>query len=303
MEEPSAKVNALLQAYISNLSLEGFALVADMTFVRQSAARLCRALFEVALKRGWAAAADKALTLCKMVERRLWPSQCPLRQFRGVPETIARKLEKKEIAWDRYYDLKPGDLAELVKLPKMGKTLHRLVHQIPRVELAAHVRPDSRGLLHVEIVVSPDFQFEAKVHDYAQIFHVIVEDVDGERILHHEPLRVSLDRADAEHVVELRVPVSDPPPPQYFLKVVSDRWLHSTACLPVSFRHLILPRKHAPHTELLDLQPLPVGAVGSPELAALFADVGPYFNPIQTQCFAALYESDESALVLSLIHI
>ena len=35
-----------------------------------------------------------------------------------------------------------------------------------------------------------------------------VEDVDGERILHHEPLRVSLDRADAEHVVELRVPVS-----------------------------------------------------------------------------------------------
>ena len=297
MDEPSAKVNALLQAYISNLGLEGFALVADMTFVRQSAARLCRALFEVALKRGWAAAADKALTLCKMVERRLWPSQCPLRQFRGVPETIARKLEKKEIAWDRYYDLKPGDLAELVKLPKMGKTLHRLVHQIPRVELAAHVRPVSRGLLHVEVVVSPDFQFEAKVHDYAQIFHVIVEDVDGERILHHEPLRVSLDRADAEHVVELRVPVSDPPPPQYFLKVVSDRWLHSTACLPVSFRHLILPRKHAPHTELLDLQPLPVGAVGSPELAALFADVGPYFNPIQTQCFAALYESDESALV------
>ena len=72
------------------------------------------------------------------------------------------------------------------------------MHQITRVELAAHVRPVSRGLLHVEVVVSPDFQFEAKVHDYAQIFHVIVEDVDGERILHHEPLRVSLDRADAE---------------------------------------------------------------------------------------------------------
>ena len=37
----------------------------------------------------------------------------------------------------------------------MGKTLHRLVHQIPRVELAAHVRPVSRGLLHVEVVVTP----------------------------------------------------------------------------------------------------------------------------------------------------
>jgi len=42
----------LLQAYISRLRLEGFALVADMTYVQQSACRLMRALFEVALKRG-----------------------------------------------------------------------------------------------------------------------------------------------------------------------------------------------------------------------------------------------------------
>lgn len=64
------QVNALLQAYISQLKLEGYALVADMTYVQQSAARLCRALFEVALKRGWAALAEKTLDLCKMVERR-----------------------------------------------------------------------------------------------------------------------------------------------------------------------------------------------------------------------------------------
>ena len=96
----------LLQAYISNLQLEGFALVADLTFVRQSAARLCRALFEIALRRGWAVMADRGLNLCKMVERRMWFSQSPLRQFKGMQEMIVRKLEKKEIAWDRYYDLK-----------------------------------------------------------------------------------------------------------------------------------------------------------------------------------------------------
>jgi len=297
MDEPSAKVNALLQAYISNLNLEGFALVADMTFVRQSAARLCRALFEIALRRKWASAAEKALRLCKMVERRLWLSQCPLRQFKGVPETIVRKLEKKEIAWDRYYDLKPGDLAELVKLPKMGKTLHRLVHQIPRVELAAHVQPVSRGLLRVRLEVTPDFQFDPKVHDYAQTFHVLVEDVDGERVLHHEPLQISHARCENEHCVDFCVPVSDPPPPQYFLKVVSDRWLHATATLPVSFRHLILPRRHPPHTELLDLQPLPASALGSDRLAGLFGGPEVRFNPVQTQCFQALYESDENALV------
>lgn len=67
---PFPQVNALLQAYISQLKLEGYALVSDMTYVQQSAARLCRALFEVALKRGWAALAEKTLDLCKMVERR-----------------------------------------------------------------------------------------------------------------------------------------------------------------------------------------------------------------------------------------
>lgn len=39
-----------------------------------------------------------------------------------------------------------------------------------------------------------------------------------------------------------------------FLQVVSDRWLQSEAVLPVSFRHLILPERYPPPTELLDLQ-------------------------------------------------
>ena len=99
--EPSAKVNALLQAYISGLKLEGFALVSDMIYVQQSAARILRALFEIALKRQWAGLADRALTLCIMVERRCWLSQSPLRHFKGVPDTLARKLERKDIPWDR----------------------------------------------------------------------------------------------------------------------------------------------------------------------------------------------------------
>ena len=64
---------------------------------------------------------------------------------------------------DRYYDLKPADLGELVKLPRMGKTLHRLVHQFPRVELAASVQPITRALLRVELTITPDFLFDQKV--------------------------------------------------------------------------------------------------------------------------------------------
>ena len=38
-EEPGAKVNVRLQAYISQLKPDGFALVADMCYVHQSAGR------------------------------------------------------------------------------------------------------------------------------------------------------------------------------------------------------------------------------------------------------------------------
>ena len=64
-----------LQAYISRLKLEGLALGSDMQYIRDSAGRLMRCLFEICLKRGWANLTDKSLALCKMVSRRMWGSQ------------------------------------------------------------------------------------------------------------------------------------------------------------------------------------------------------------------------------------
>ena len=86
-----------------------------MTYIQQSACRLLRALFELALKRGWASLTSRTLALCKMVEKRVWGSQSPLRQFDLIPEIIIRKLEKNsDIQWDRYYDLKATDLGEKI---------------------------------------------------------------------------------------------------------------------------------------------------------------------------------------------
>lgn len=62
--------------------------------------------------------------------------------------------------------------------------------------------------------------------------------------------------------------------------------LHHSACetqLPVSFRHLILPEKYPPPTELLDLQPLPVSALRNAAFENLYQNMFPFFNPIQTQ--------------------
>jgi pre-mRNA-splicing helicase BRR2 len=71
-----------------------------------------------------------------MVSRRMWLSHSPLRQFgNALKPDIIRKIEKKDIPWERYYDLSPQDLGEPLQLPKMGKKLHRLIHQFPKVTL------------------------------------------------------------------------------------------------------------------------------------------------------------------------
>ncbi|RVE44496.1 hypothetical protein evm_010825 [Chilo suppressalis] len=163
IEEPSAKINVLLQAYISQLKLEGFALMADMVYVTQSACRLLRAIFEIVLHRGWAQLVDKTLALCKMVDRRMWQSMSPLRQFRKMPEEVIKKLEKKNFPWEKLYDLGPNEIGELVRAPKLGKMLHKHIHQFPKLELATHIQPITRSTLRVELTITPDFQWDEKV--------------------------------------------------------------------------------------------------------------------------------------------
>lgn len=75
-----------------------------------------------------------------------------------IPNEILMKLEKKDFAWDRYYDLSLQELGELICYPKMGRTLHKLIHQFPKLILAAHVQPITRTVLTVERTIAPDFQ-------------------------------------------------------------------------------------------------------------------------------------------------
>lgn len=46
--------------------MDSFSLTADMMYVSQNAPRICRAAFEICLRRGWPAAAELTLTLCKV---------------------------------------------------------------------------------------------------------------------------------------------------------------------------------------------------------------------------------------------
>ncbi|KAK0203464.1 putative RNA helicase [Desarmillaria ectypa] len=297
VEEPAAKINVLLQAYISQLKLDGFVLVADMVFVQQSAGRILRAMFEICLKRGWAVPAKAALDLCKMVEKRMWGSMTPLRQFKGVPSEVVRKAEGKQFPWYRYFDLTPPEIGELIGIPNAGKLVHRLVHSFPKLQLQAQVQPITRSLLRIDLSIIPDFRWDEKIHGGAETFLIMVEDVDGEVILFHDTFVLRQRYAEDEHNVTLTVPMFEPVPPNYYISIISDRWLHSETRLPISFKHLILPEKFPTPTPLLDLQPLPLSALHNKEFEKIYASTIETFNKIQTQVFQALYTSDENVFI------
>lgn len=302
VDDSTAKVNVLLQAYISRLKLEGFALMADMVYITQSAGRLIRALFDIAMRRGWAQLAHSAHELALMVEHRMWRTQTPLRQFHGaVMEEILLKLERRDFPWERMWDLNSQEIGELIRVPAKGKDLHRLVHQFPTLRLTAHVQPLTRSTLRVELTLTPDFNWSDKYHGTSLGFWITVEDCDGEKILYSQYFLLKKKFAvleENDHIVEFTVPLLDPLPPQYFVRVFADRWLNSDTTVPISLMKLIPPAKFPPHDDVLDLRPLSVSALENDAYAAVFKDSGvKTFNQLQTQTFNALYKSDGNVFV------
>ncbi|KAK5113048.1 hypothetical protein LTR62_003627 [Meristemomyces frigidus] len=299
VDEPHCKINVLLQAYVSRLRLEGLALMADLVYVTQSAGRILRAMFEIALKKGWAGVAKDALNLCKMAEKRMWPTMTPLRQFPECGSDIIKKAERMDIPWQSYFDLDPPRMGELLGMPRQGRQVCNLVAKFPRLELSAQVQPITRSMLKVELTLTPKFEWDDAIHGRAEGWWIMVEDGDGEEILFHDQFLLRKEYATAEmneHVVEFTVLVQEPMPPNYFITVVSDRWMHAESKLALSFQKLVLPEKFPPHTQLLDLQALPVAALKTEEFVGLYPD-WQQFNRIQTQTFNSLFQSDENVFV------
>ena len=299
IDEPHSKINVLLQAYISRLKLEGLALVADMVYVTQSAGRILRALFEICLKKGWSSVAKIALDLCKMAERRMWPTMTPLRQFPFCPRDVLQKAERIDVPWASYFDLDPPRMGELLGMPKAGRTVCDLVSKFPRLDVQAQVQPITRSVLRVELTITPNFVWDEELHGAAQDFWILVEDCDGEEVLFHDQFMLRKDHAQAEmneHLVEFTVPISEPMPPNYFISLVSDRWMHSETRIAVSFQKLILPERFPPHTPLLDMQRAPVKALKRDEFQQVYPD-WQYFNKIQTQTFKSLFDGDDNVFL------
>ena len=181
---------------------------------------------------------------------------------------------------------------------RKGQEIKRLVNSFPAVSLSTIIQPITRTVLKVQLTVTPTFQWDDRIHgNGCEPWWLWVEDPDNDVIYHSEYFLLQ-----RKHVLQLEpqeviftIPIFEPLPAQYIIRLVSDRWLGCEAHAPVSFKHLILPELHPPHTKLLDLHPLPISALNNSKYQSLY-NFG-YFNPIQTQLFHTLYHTDTNVLL------
>ncbi|XP_076827950.1 activating signal cointegrator 1 complex subunit 3 isoform X2 [Brachyhypopomus gauderio] len=298
VENGYGKINILLQTYISRGEVDAFSLVSDLAYVAQNAARIVRALFEIALRKRWPAMTYRLLTLCKVIDRRLWGWAHPLRQFNTLPNTVLSRLEDKKLTMDKLKDMQKDEIGHMLHHVNIGLKVKQCVHQIPAILMEATIQPITRTVLRVRLSITPDFRWTDQVHgSVSEPWWIWVEDPVNDHIYHSEYFLLQKKQVvsgEPQQVV-FTIPIFEPMPSQYYIRAVSDRWLGSEAVCVINFQHLILPERHPPHTELLDLQPLPVTALGNREYESLYKFT--HFNPIQTQIFHTLYHTDNNVLL------
>ncbi|NXM15705.1 ASCC3 protein, partial [Ploceus nigricollis] len=298
VENNYGKINILLQTYISRGEMDSFSLISDSAYVAQNAARIVRALFEIALRKRWPAMTYRLLNLSKVIDKRLWGWVSPLRQFSVLPPSVLSKLEEKNLTIDKMKDMRKDEIGHMLHHVKIGLKVKQCVHQIPSIIMEATIQPITRTVLRVRLNIAPDFTWHDQVHgSVGEPWWIWVEDPTNDHIYHSEYFIIQKKQVITKEpqLLVFTIPIFEPLPSQYYIRAVSDRWLGAEAVCIINFQHLILPERHPPHTELLDLQPLPITALGHPEYEVLYKFT--HFNPIQTQIFHTLYHTDCNVLL------
>ena len=300
-ENVYGKVNILIQTHISRGRVNAFSLVSDQSYVITNASRIARALFEIILRKNWPLLSGRLLKFAKTIERQMWDFETPLRQHPLIKYEVLTKLENRNFTIEKLRELDVKELGRLIHHQKAASDVKRAAWEIPQVEIEANIQPITRTVLRVRLTITPDFNWNDRIHGKGtEPFWIWVEDPDNNHIYHHEYFTLAkrqVQRNEPQEVV-FTIPIFEPLPSQYYARCLSDRWIGSETYCAISFQHLILPEHHPPHTNLLDLQPLPVTAMAEPLYIEHFTNKGfSHFNPIQTQIFHTLYHTDENVLL------
>lgn len=261
-------------------------------------------MFEMALKRGKSSTALKLLRLAKSIDRRMWWSQSPLRQFSGeIPENVLKTMESKiKNGYDSMINLLQLDysakeVGELCANKKLGGKIKKLVKLLPRLDVTCSVHPITSSILNFCVHLVPEFEWHPRWHGGALGFWFWIEDSEMDRVYHHEYILISRRNHFLPVDLEVKVPVFQPVPSQYHIRIISDSWVGCESLTPIMFKHLLLPDREMPFTDLLNLTPLPIRALKDAKYEKIYEPRFEAFNPIQSQLFHILYHSNSNILL------
>ena len=172
------------------------------------------------------------------------------------------KLDSKKLSLSQLKDMDAGEVGAILRHPSAGAKVLRILNAFPDISLDAVIQPITRTVLRVSLTVEMRFDWVNSLHGSALKWLILVEDSDNEFIYHSESLMMTRKMCeDRRHTIAFSIPVFEPLPPQYYVRMVSESWLHAGSLLELSFWELVLPSRHPPHTELLGLNPLPIEAL------------------------------------------
>ncbi|KAG5482202.1 hypothetical protein CUR178_06061 [Leishmania enriettii] len=255
---PLAKINILLQCYISQKGLEGLPLMSEMVYVKDSAQRILRALYEICLVREFGRTARQFLELYLMTVHRQWAVQSPLRQVRGyLPakhfDAILPALERVRVPWEEVRRWSVEDLAEKLSDDRRAQSAYEAIHIVPHYAVDAAVRPLTRGMLYVDVDILPDFDYVESLHGRSVCEVLLMIEHTNGRLLHHESVLIPLanmQEKSAYACPPVVVPMVEPAPTHLFVRVVSPHWLAATVSTSVCLLNTLLPPVAAPLREV-----------------------------------------------------
>uniref|UniRef100_A0A6G1SEP0 U5 small nuclear ribonucleoprotein helicase n=2 Tax=Aceria tosichella TaxID=561515 RepID=A0A6G1SEP0_9ACAR len=301
------KVNVLLQVYIFHLNIEGSDLICDMHFIKDNAARIARAIYEIVLMKGFASVAELSLDFCRKIDLRMTSCHSPLRRFADDLEPeIIKQLERKNYHIDELRVLDAEKLGKLLQKSgkpdyDAGKRVYQLLKYLPKLKIEASIKPVSKKSLRIDLIIRQNFTWSEKYHGNSQRLWLFVEDVNQERLLYHEIIYLRKYMSTEDIAVAFYVPYLMPAHPFYYLRIFPDGWFGCDHHLPLYIDKLLLPDEPFSTTQLLDIDPVRIRSLEN-QLFERYYSIkfkGSDFNQIQTQSFKHLYKSDDDIILLA----
>ncbi|WVO18470.1 hypothetical protein L204_106187 [Cryptococcus depauperatus] len=295
------KANILLQAHISNVYINDFALVSDTAFVAQNAGRIIRALLEIALSRRWANCSYLLVELSKCIERRQWVYDHGLAQLKILQRETLHKLTQytpDNMTIDDFRDMSAQEIGEFIHMnEKHGQAVLDAAMFFPTISLSHKLKPITHDLLQVTVQVTPNFKWNSKISGNSEPFYVWVQDQEGLDIYQWRNVRITPSSTFID--LDFFLPFDDTPPEYISIIGVSDKWLWSYESSYIPLTEIIMPPLPSRSTPVLSIPFIKTSCFNDPQLEQRYTmNLGiETLNTIQSQAFWIFYNTCVNALV------